>query len=231
MKSSNEHFDQLSSLSHHAYGLVGTTETRDELISILEKKHKITVQGNPDFYIRKYETLTIDDAREIKSLHSNRPVSDSKKIFVLTMNGITIEAQNALLKLLEEPAEYAHFFLVIPSAHLLLPTVKSRLSLIQGSGSPQETDADLIKEAEAFVKANQTKRLDIVKALVDAISKEKKTKQDAIDFLNAVQEVIYKDKGAKEAKSVLEAIEVARNYLNDRAPSVKMLLEYVALSI
>ncbi|MES2314933.1 MAG: hypothetical protein V4524_03315 [Patescibacteria group bacterium] len=241
MKSSNEHFDQLSSLSHHAYGLVGTTETRDELISILEKKHTITAQGNPDFYIRNYETFTIDDAREIKSLHSSRPLTDEgsikgnngagKKIFVLTMNGITIEAQNALLKLLEEPAEYARFFLIIPSAHLLLPTVKSRLSLIGEASSSKETDADLIKDAEAFIKANQSKRLDIVKTLVDAISKEKKTKQDAIDFLNAVQGLVYKEKSVKEGKLALEAIEVARNYLNDRAPSVKMLLEYVALNV
>ncbi|HTK33611.1 MAG TPA: hypothetical protein VL335_03680 [Candidatus Paceibacterota bacterium] len=238
---SGRHFDQLNDLSHHAYGIVGTAETRDELISILEKTHKITAQGNPDFYIRNYETFTIDDAREVKVLHSSRPLTDEgsiqgnngagKKIFILTMNGVTVEAQNALLKLLEEPAEYARFFLIIPSAHLLLPTVKSRLSLIGESNSSKETDADLIKEAEAFIKANQTKRLDIVKTLVDAISKEKKTKQDAIDFLNAVQEVVYKEKGAREGKSALEAIETARNYLNDRAPSVKMLLEYVALNV
>ncbi|MDD5165624.1 MAG: hypothetical protein PHG25_03800 [Candidatus Pacebacteria bacterium] len=241
MKSATGHFDQLNNLSHHAYGIVGTVETRDELISTLEKTHKISAQGNPDFYIRNYEVLTIDDAREVKSLHSSRPLTDEgsikgnngagKKIFVLTMNGITIEAQNALLKLLEEPAEYVRFFLIIPSAHLLLPTVKSRLLLIQESNSSKVTGADLIKEAKAFIEANQAKRLEVVKALTDAISKENKTKQDAIDFVNAVQEVVYKEKGAKEGKLALGAIEVARNYLNDRAPSIKMLLEFVALNI
>jgi DNA polymerase III delta prime subunit len=234
-------------LPHHANLIVGNAQTRDQLISTLEKKHKIIAQGNPDFFIRNYETFTIDDAREIKLLHSTRPVGGdsekrgtAKKIFILTMNGATVEAQNAMLKLLEEPAEYAHFFLIVPSAHLLLPTVKSRMSEMELEEGSKKNDGKStrdalatksIDEARAFLKATQTKRLDIVKKLVDEISKEKKTKQDAIIFLDAVQEIVYTEKGVKNGKSSLEAIETARNYLNDRAPSVKMLLEYVALSV
>ncbi len=250
--------DILNNLSHHAYLLVGDEQTRDSLISTLEKEHKIISQGNPDFYIRNYETFTIDDSREIKVLHNTRPLLDldkknagaGKKIFILTMNGITIEAQNSLLKLLEEPAEYAHFFLIIPSAHLLLPTVKSRLSIVddlfndakkQSRNTLKEIDPELLKEAESFLKATQTKRLDLVKALTDSISKEKKTKQDAIDFLSAIESILYdgastkannpKLEGLIKNKKGLEAIGLARNYIHDRAPSVKMLLEYVALNV
>ena len=122
---------QLKSLSHHAYCIVGAEEARAELISILEKKHKIPARGNPDFFDRAYDSFGIDDARAVKSQAETRPVHGSgKKIFILTMSAITSEAQNALLKLLEEPPEYAHIFLVLPSAHLLLPTVKSRLSML-----------------------------------------------------------------------------------------------------
>jgi hypothetical protein len=235
---------QRNNLSHHANLLIGTIATRDQLISILESDHKIIIQGNPDFFIRNYETFTIDDARDIRSLHNSRPLLDTddrnpgagKKFFVLTMNGITVEAQNAMLKLLEEPAEYAYFFLIIPSAHLLIPTVKSRMSVI--SDTYKSSDTEILTEAKIFLKANQTKRLEIVKKLVDTIAKDispdkpgRKTKQDAIDLVNAIQEVVYKEKGAKEGKLALEAVEIARNYLNDRAPSVKMLLEYVALNV
>ena len=248
-----------SAFSHHAYLLIGNTQTRDQFISTLEKKDKITAQGNPDFFIRNYETFTIDDAREIKMLHSTRPVGvmsgnrnmktvkkidtsdfSEKKIFVLTMNGATVEAQNAMLKLLEEPAEYAHFFVIIPSAHLLLPTIKSRMLEMELEVSGKKNNrkstrgslaTESIDEARVFLKATQTKRLDMVKKLVDEISKEKKIKQDAIIFLDAVQELVYTEKGVKNGKSALGAIEMARNYLNDRAPSVKMLLEYVALNV
>lgn len=231
-------------LSHHAYYLIGSIEDRDQIISLLEKDHGIIVQGNPDFYIRNYVTFTIDDSREIKSLHNSRPIIElnkknagsGKKIFVLTMNGITVEAQNSLLKLLEEPAEYAHFFIIIPSEHLLIPTVKSRLSILKlNKKNKTEIDPDLLAEAQAFIKANQTKRLDIVKALTESISKEKKTKQDTIDFINAIESAVYGAGDSKEQlvmnQKAFEAIALARNYIHDRAPSVKMLLEYVALNV
>jgi len=244
-------------LSHHAYLLIGDTQTRDGLITVLEKTNKITMQGNPDFYVRNYENFTIDDSREIKTLHNSRPTVSvdkndkgaGKKFFILTMNGITVEAQNSLLKLLEEPAEYAHFFLIIPSAHLLLPTVKSRLSIIDDLNSYdhknksvhslKEIDSELLNQAKTFLKANVTKRLDIVKKLVDEIAKEKKTKQDAVDFVSAVEAVIYENinnsgkskDGLLKNKKALEAIGLARNYIHDRAPSVKMLLEYMALNV
>jgi DNA polymerase III delta prime subunit len=273
-------------LSHHAYCLIGDDSTRAELLSILEKKQKIKTHGNPDFFNRVYETFTIDDARGIKSLAETKPVTVSddsykhandnnaglpadrhgKKIFVLTMNGITVEAQNAMLKLLEEPPEYTHFFLIIPSVHLLLPTVKSRLSIIDvkglggervskgttivdysddaGSTTSLKTgnarpnrDMSLLKEAEAFLKAPAAKRLETIKSLMDSITKEKKTKQDAIDLINAIEAAAYLKAGARSAKELakvaptLETIQIARKYMNDRSPSMKMLLEYVALNV
>jgi len=263
MASSKDFAQQLIGLSHHAYCLVGGSSVKDELISILAKDLKVKTHGNPDFFDYSYETFTIDDARQIKGLASTRPVTDSndptnskgsagagKKIFVLQMNGITVEAQNALLKLLEEPPEYAHFFLIIPSAHLLLPTVKSRMVVIQienrkeqivkrSSNDSGHRGFDAVARAEEFVKMSISKRLDLVKSLMEDISKEKRTKQDAIDLINAIQEAIYsrahsmadlKDSLAKDSKA-LEAVEIARAYMNDRAPSLKMLLEFVAMSI
>ncbi len=232
-------------VSHHANCIIGSGTEHDALLSDLEKKHKVKTHGNSDFFDRTYETFTIDDARAVKSSAEMRPVSgEAKKIFVLMMNGITVEAQNALLKLLEEPPEYVHFFLIIPSAHLLLPTVKSRLSMMGGVGHanvgasvsrsgalPKESDAALMKEAEAFLKSPSAKRLETIKSLMDAISKEKKIKQDAIDLVNAIEAAAYSRGGAKKNAPALEAINVARKYMNDRSPSMKMLLEYVALNV
>lgn len=227
-------------LTHHAYLCVGTS--KDSIFSHIQDKLQIKILGNPDFFDESYETFTIDDARQVKSLHATRPVSESgKKIFVLRMNGITVEAQNALLKLLEEPAEYAHFFIIIPSAHLLLPTVRSRMQEFDANGKgkkqngnnknkAQGGNGELIKTVEKFVTLSKAKRLEEVKKLIDDISKEKKTKQDAIDLLNAIEEVVYQ-KGVEKNKKTLEGIELARTYMNDRAPSLKMLLEYALLQM
>ncbi len=234
----------MSNFTHHAYFLTGPTSLRPTLISILEKEYKLTARGNPDFFDQSFDTFTIDDARELKRLHSMRPIGQGgKKIFLVSMNGITVEAQNALLKLFEEPAEYAHFFIVIPSAHILLPTVKSRMQEFQVSkevtkpgnkkdaGNLAGINSEVLKTAQKLVTLSKAKRLEEVKKLADEISKDKKTKQDAIELLNALQAIIYDERGVKEGKSALEAIEFARSYMHDRAPSVKMLLEYVMLSM
>ncbi len=231
--------DHLKTLSHHAYYLIGNNSTREELITHINKKFKFNTLGNPDFFDRTYDSFTIDDARELKSSHDRRPVGEmDKKIFVILLNGINSEAQNALLKLLEEPSEYAHFFFIIPSGHLLLPTVKSRLSFIDTREGKKEEgrrknpeNSEVTENALKFIAMSAGKRLDYIKKLVEDISKEKKNRQDAISFLNEVEAIIYKEKGVKNSTGSLEAIQTARKYLNDRAPSVKMLLELVALNI
>ncbi len=229
--------DQLKTLSHHAYALIGGEDVQTELISILETQHSVRVHGNQDLYTRIFTNMTIDDAREVKAAHIMRPVSQNgRKIFILQMNSITVEAQNALLKLLEEPAGYAIFFIIIPSSHLLIPTVKSRMELIMSDdrasvGKITGEDIEIAAEAEKFVRTSTTKRLEIVKSLTDMITKEKKTKRDAIDLLNAMQASIYREKGVKIGHSSLASIEIARKYMDDRSASMKMLLEYIALSI
>ena len=228
----------LNILNHHAYALIGSDSIRSDLMEILEKQHSIKIHGNADLYIQKYTNFSIENAREIKTAHLTRPITESgRKIFVLQMDSITVEAQNALLKLLEEPALYATFFIIIPSSHLLLTTVKSRLHLIQSSSAEERktemTDAELkiMDDANKFIIAKPAKRLEMIKSLMDDITKEKRTKQDAIDFLNAIQSAVYDKSGAIEGKSALKSIEIARKYMNDRSPSLKMLLEYVALNL
>ena len=227
--------ESLKTLSHHAYLLIGSDAIHAELLSILEKKHNISTSTGQDFFDQSYEHMTIDEVRDIKIAHSMRPVEENgKKIFIIRAHMIGHEAQNALLKMLEEPAEYAHFFLIVPSASLLLPTVKSRMkAVIQDSGFKIQDDAqdELVEEAKKFLKMSPAKRLDMIKKVTEDIKKEKKTKQDVINFLNAIQMVVYKEKGVTEGKLALEAIEQTRNYMQDRSPSVKMLLEYVALNV
>ncbi len=234
---------KLTDLNHHAYYIVGDDSVCESLAMILNKKHKIQIKGNPDFSIQKYENFTVDDARLLKANAEMRPVGGGenlKKIFIIQMNGITVEAQNALLKLLEEPAEYVHFFLIVPSAHLLLPTVRSRMSVIQTcatdttggkSVSSNNDDNPIIADTKSFISMSIPKRLDFIKKLMDDITKEKKTKQDVIELLNAIELQIYKDGGTKKTALALSTIEKARTYMHDRAPSFKMLLEYVALNI
>lgn len=219
----------LLSLSHHSHYLVGSDDLRSELKAILEKEHDIIAQGNPDFFELVHETFTIDDSRNLRELHSVRPVDISgKKIFIVSISSITTEAQNALLKLLEEPAEYAYFFFIISSAHLLLPTIKSRLVFIETS-SPKKKETSSV-EGDRFLKSSSAKRLDIIKKLLEDISKEKKTKQQAVEFIDEIEFALYSKGKIKDNIKSFETLDLARKYSTDRAPSLKILLEYVALN-
>jgi DNA polymerase III gamma/tau subunit len=224
---------ELNNLSYHSYCIIGGEAEKTALLSTLDSEFGITKKANQDFFEQSYENFSIDDARALKLVHEMRPVSAmGKKIFIIKADSINTEAQNALLKLLEEPADYAYFFIIIPSVNILLPTVKSRLHFIEikKSEKSKSDNEDCVAEAKKFISSDPAKRLELIKKLTDDISKEKRTKQDVILLLNEIEKQIRDEKGIVEGEKSLRVIENAIKYLNDRSPSIKMLLEYVALS-
>ncbi len=227
-----------------------------EVLAYITKKLGVEADNNPDFIHERYETLTIDNVRAIRDTHAGMKFSaDAPRIFLLEIFGATREAQNGLLKILEEPHEGNHFFLVVPSIDILLPTVRSRMQIIRGN-SVNPSDADSSGgdihvagvSARDFLKSSIKDRLSTVVALTTSIQDEEASKHEAVDFLNSLERYIYDTSHAEKTgkadtgsnnsgmfnPTTLEAfgaIDRARSYMNDRAPSIKMLLEYVALSV
>jgi hypothetical protein len=230
----------LGNLSHHAYGIISDVSVRLDIISFLEREHGIVARGNPDLFVQKYEVFTIPDARGLKTAHSTRPFSSKndkdgkggRKFFIIEVDSITHEAQNALLKIFEEPNEYAHFFLIIPSEELLLPTLRSRLFMVRNTRSDLGQDgiqkSDFRKDIADFLASTPAERMAIVDKLAADISDGKKSKSVAIEFCGNLSRYLRKDGIDKNLKGLV-AISQAESFLRDRAPSVKQLLEYVVL--
>lgn len=218
-----QNFAFLSTFAHHAYCLV--EGKMEKLLTALKKHHNIESQGNPDFFHEKYETLGIDESRRIKEIHSSKSfVTGSKRIFVIETNGITHEAQNSLLKIFEEPHEHTHFFIIIPSASILLPTLRSRLHIIEG----EREEHMGLAEAKNFLKLSPKDKVAFVDDLAKNISDEEAEKSVAVEFLAALEIVLAE--APEKNQRALRAILKARDYMNDRSPSIKQLLEFVALS-
>ena len=146
-----------------------------------------------------------------------------KKIFIVAFRAITVEAQNALLKVLEEPTEDSHFFLVVPRAEVLLPTVRSRVVVV--SHQAGEADRPEEKEAKKFLKASVGERLAQIKVMLD-----EKDKSKMVPFVQALERILAKDGLTKNAAKLAEIVAVEQ-YLNDRGASMKLLLEHVALVV
>ena len=88
-------------------------------------------RNNPDIITVTHDkpnTISIDDIREqIISESQIRPYQSRRKIFIMNeAQKMTPQAQNALLKTLEEPPEYVVIMLLATSKAALLPTVLSR---------------------------------------------------------------------------------------------------------
>jgi hypothetical protein len=137
-----------------------------------------------------------------------------------------------LLKIFEEPNEYAHFFLIIPSEELLLPTLRSRLFMVRNTRSDLGQDgiqkSDFRKDIADFLASTPAERMAIVDKLAADISDGKKSKSVAIEFCGNLSRYLRKDGIDKNLKGLV-AISQAESFLRDRAPSVKQLLEYVVL--
>ncbi|MBQ9096905.1 MAG: hypothetical protein IJY55_00735 [Clostridia bacterium] len=87
--------------------------------------------------------IGVDDIRQvIKSISIKPYMADKKVVIIPDADGITKEAQNALLKVLEEPPEYVVFIILIQNAELLLDTILSRVMKL--SLTPY-TEADVKK--------------------------------------------------------------------------------------
>ena len=99
------------------------------------KSCKQAESGNhPDFRIvvREKATLGVKEIREqVTGDVQIKPYSSAYKIYLIDeAEKMTEEAQNALLKTIEEPPEYAIFLLAVTRQELLLSTVLSRCVLL-----------------------------------------------------------------------------------------------------
>ena len=86
---------------------------------------------HPDIVLVEKEkdkaTLGIKPIRAMVSECLIKPFYRRHKVFIINEGDIlTTEAQNAFLKIIEEPPEYAVFIIVCSDAHILLQTVRSR---------------------------------------------------------------------------------------------------------
>jgi len=174
----------------------------------------------PHFVAQKYERFGIDEARALTQLASLKNIS-GEAVFLLALGSITSEAQQALLKLFEEPQKGTTFILLLPHG-LLLPTLRSRMleyPKIQITNNKSQT-------ISKFLIANQKERRDFITKL---LKDEEGAKERVRDFVNALEVALAKD--VKKNKQSLADLGVVRDYLSDRAPSMKMLLEHLALSL
>ncbi len=213
---------------HHAYLVTGNAgKGAAEVLAMLETRG-IKTAGNPDVLVLSFTDFSVDNAREVSSYASLKSMGDSKYI-VVAWSRATNEAQNALLKVIEDAPGNSIFFFSIDAIGHVLPTVRSRA--IEVSVTEQGTDdassGPQGPEAAEFLKAEFEERLKIVEKMAAYISKTQ-DRAPIRAFIKALLTAVH-EKGA--SPQALRDLLDAERYVRSAGSSAKTILGHLAVSL
>jgi DNA polymerase-3 subunit delta' len=109
-------------------------EARENLRDTDKKETRLFVQTHPDVLVIPPDPpqmmIKVDQVRRVIGSIYFRPAEAKERVYIFTESRFMKEAANSLLKILEEPPEYATIFLLADNPGELLPTIRSRSMLI-----------------------------------------------------------------------------------------------------
>jgi DNA polymerase-3 subunit delta' len=110
-------------------------ETREGLRETDKKETRIFVQTHPDVLVIPPDPpqmmIKVDQVRRVIDTIYYRPAEAKERVYIFTDSAFMKEAANSLLKILEEPPEFATLFLLAENPGELLPTIRSRSMTFQ----------------------------------------------------------------------------------------------------
>jgi DNA polymerase III subunit delta' len=125
-------------------------EARENLRDTDKKETRLFVQTHPDVLIIPPDPpqlmIKVDQVRHVIESIYYRPGEARERVYIFTGSAFMKEAANSLLKVLEEPPEFATIFLLTENAGELLPTIRSRsMTFNLNALPPTEIESQLAK--------------------------------------------------------------------------------------
>jgi DNA polymerase III delta prime subunit len=207
----------------HAYLLEDDEGAEPSVVALVERITNTRLDDNPDAYRIRQESFGVDEARALREHLSLKPVGPLS-VAIVSCFQMTVEAQNALLKVLEDPPTRSAVFLIVSSKARILPTLRSRMVEMQVEKAEVGEVAEI---ARTFLKASPAKRLEIVKSIAEA-----KDKARARELVHAVINALHTRlrSGERALGPILEDMEMQARFLDDPSASLKLVLEHAALT-
>src|SRR6266702_7916895 len=117
-------------------------EARESLKETEKKETRLFIQTHPDVLVIPPDPpqmmIKVDQVRRVIDTIYFRPAEARERVFIFTDSAFMKEAANSLLKVLEEPPEFATIFLLTENAGELLPTIRSRSMIFPLGALPAE---------------------------------------------------------------------------------------------
>ncbi|MGN1298900.1 MAG: ATP-binding protein [Candidatus Scatovivens sp.] len=238
----------------HSYLFVGTesigklmiaTEFAKDILCINGKSDScncrscISFQGgnHPDLTIinKESETIKIEQIRQLTNKIIEKPILSSRKVYIINdSDKMTTEAQNCLLKTLEEPPEFAVLILITSNENLLLNTIKSRCMKVNFQPI---SDMEMKEFCQINLDYNNITS-DKIKTFDGSIGKAIKFKQNeneyiAIeDIVNSIKketiiDIMNKSKILYNKEKVFEYLDYLIDYLYIKSKEYKSFLNCI----
>jgi len=172
-----------------------------------------------------FTNFGIDDSRFLVEKAFVRPKVGQIQLLVVSFKQITVEAQQALLKILEEPPVATNFLFCLPTTLQLLPTLLSRLQVINTNEIEISETTDN-QAFNTFVALNYAERLTEIAERIKSKDQEwvTKIKIGLLSWLDQ-QDLIQVN------HELSQTLLWAAGLLQTRGSANKYLLEEVALSL
>ena len=139
--------------------------------------------NHPDYFLINEEgnTIRIDEIRKLTEKVIEKPIISDRKVYIINdAEKMTKEAQNCLLKTLEEPPEYVTIILISSNENVILNTIKSRCMMLKFKNI---SDENLRKFAvEILSYENLTENL--LKSFGGSISRTIKLKENSTKYVS-----------------------------------------------
>ncbi len=174
----------------------------------------------------KKNSISIDQIHYLKTWSKAKPYKSGHKIAVIfDADKMTLEAQNSMLKMLEEPSKSNNYVLISTNHSKFLETILSRCELILDTSIKQEGI-----DVSTFIEMNTLQKLDYANRLSaqkDVQARNEKLNKLLFGLLNHYRQQLLAGQGVV---SKIEIINHTKKLLDSNV-SPKNALIYLCLNI
>jgi DNA polymerase-3 subunit delta' len=132
---------------------------REDLRETDKKETRILIQPHPDVLILPPDPpqllIKLGQVRTLIQRAHYLPAESPRRIFIITSANMMKEAANSLLKILEEPPETVHIFILAENPGELLPTIRSRCATVRLGALPIEEMEMLLADRRPEIQPGQ----------------------------------------------------------------------------
>jgi len=202
----------------------GDINERIELAEKLAKKILKTnsLSSHPDFIlVTAKEYITIDQIRELQKKLSFKSYKGKERVSVIhEAEKLTLPAQNALLKTLEEPPKNTIIILTVNQKEAILPTIISRCQVIK----IKSKNFFQIKDYSKIISASKGEKIKFASFYLYDKDKAKNFCQELLLFLRKQMIINPNKKNAKNVRLVQKTIFLLERNTNPILATGNMLL-------